>query len=52
MTIIKQRLKDIQMQLRQAGSDMERITQLMKEYRDTQQLRDMMARKLGSDVII
>lgn len=39
MTIIKQRLKDIQMQLRQAGSDMERITQLMKEYRDTQQLR-------------
>lgn len=52
MTIIKQRLKDIQMQLRQAGSDMERITQLMKEYKDTQLLRDMLARKLGSDVIV
>ena len=52
MTIIKQRLKDIQMQLRQAGSDMERITQLMKEYKDTQLLRDMLARQLGSDVIV
>lgn len=52
MTIIKQRLKDIQMRLRQAGSDMERITQLMKEYKDTQLLRDMLARKLGSDVIV
>lgn len=52
MTIIKQRLKEIQMQLRQAGSDMERITQLMKEYKDTQLIRDMLARKLGSDVIV
>ena len=52
MSIIKQRLKDIQMQLRQAGSDMERIPQLMQEYKDTQLLRDMMARKLGSDVIV
>lgn len=52
MTIIKQRLKDIQMQLRQAGSDMERITQLMKEYKDTQLLRDILARQLGSDVIV
>lgn len=52
MRIIKQRLKDIQMQLRQAGSDMERITQLMKDYKDTQLLRDMLARQLGSDIMV
>lgn len=51
MDIIKKRLKDIQMQLRQAGNDMERIKQLMQEHKETQQLRDMMARKLGSDII-
>lgn len=52
MRIIKQRLKDIQMQLRQAGSDMERITQLMTDYKDTQLLRDMLARQLGSDIMV
>lgn len=52
MNIIVQRLKDIQMQLRQAGNDMERIKQLMQEHKDTQQLRDMLARKLGNDIII
>lgn len=52
MDIIAQRLKDIQMQLRQAGNDMERIKQLMQEHKDTQQLRDMLARKLGSDIMV
>lgn len=51
MDIVKRRLKDIQMQLRQAGSDMERITQLMQEHKETQLLRDTLARKLGNDVI-
>ena len=51
MDIVGQRLKDIQMAMRQATGDMERIMQLMEEYRDTQQLRDMLARKLGSDVM-
>lgn len=51
MDIVKRRLKDIQMQLRQAGSDMERIRQLMQEHKDTQLLRDALARQLGSDII-
>lgn len=52
MDIVKRRLKDIQQQLRQAGSDMERIKQLMQEYKDTQMLRDALARQLGKDVIV
>lgn len=51
MNIIKKHLKDIQVQMRSAGSDMERIKQLMEEYKDAQQLRDALARQIGSDII-
>ena len=51
MTIVSQRLKEIQAAMRQATGDMERIMQLMTEYKDTQQLRDLLARRLGSDVM-
>ena len=51
MEIVSQRLKEIQMAMRQATGDMERIMQLMEEYKDTQQLRDLLARRLGSDVV-
>ena len=52
MDIVKQHLKDIQQQIRQAGSDMERIRQLMNDYKDTQQLRDMLAKQIGNDIIV
>ncbi len=51
MNIVKQRLKDVQNQLRQVGSDMEQIKQLMAQYKDVQLLRDQLARQLGNDVI-
>ena len=51
MDIMESRLKEIQLQLRQAGSDMERIRQLLQEQKDIQQLRDAMAKQLGNDVI-
>ena len=51
MDIVESRLKEIQLQLRQAGSDMERIRQLLQEQKDIQQLRDAMAKQLGNDVI-
>ena len=51
MDIVGQRLKEIQMAMRQATGDMERTMQLMEEYKDTQQLRDLLARRLGSDVM-
>ena len=52
LRIINARMRDIQLQLKQAGTDMEHIRQLMEEYRDTQQLRDALARQLGSDIIV
>ena len=44
-------LKEIQAQLKTVGSDMERMKQLLEEFRDTQQIRDALARQLGNDVI-
>ena len=52
MDIISQRLKEIQLAMRQATGDMERVMQLMEEYKDTQQLRDALAQRLGSDVVV
>ncbi len=52
MDIVKQHLKDLQKQLKESNGDMERIKELMKQYKDTQDLRDMLAKKLGSDVIV
>lgn len=52
MDIVKRRLADIQQQLRQAGSDMDRIMRLMQEHKDTQMLRDALARQLGSDIMV
>ena len=51
MDIIEKRLKEIQAQLKTVGSDMERMKQLLEEFRDTQQIRDALARQFGNDVI-
>ena len=51
LDIIDKRMKEIQQQLRQAGSDMARVKELLEEYKDTQQLRDMLAKQLGNDLV-
>jgi DNA primase len=51
MDIIEKRLKEIQTQLKAVGSDVDRMKQLLEEFRDTQQIRDALARQLGNDVI-
>ena len=51
MDIIEKRLKEIQNQLKTVGSDMARMKELLEEFRDTQQIRDALARQLGNDVI-
>ncbi len=51
LDIIEKRLKDIQLQLKNVGSDMERAKSLLEEYRDTQQLRDALAKQLGNDLV-
>ncbi|MBR1687220.1 MAG: DNA primase [Prevotella sp.] len=52
MDIVNQHLKDIQRQLKEVGSNMERIQELMADYKQTQELRNALAKQLGSDVII
>ena len=51
MELIGQRLKEIQLAIRQAAGNMEHVMALMNEYKETQELRDMLAKKLGSDVM-
>ena len=51
MDIIEQRLKEIQKQLKSVGNNMERMKELLEEFRDTQQIRDVLAKQLGNDVI-
>ena len=52
MDIVNQHMKNLQTQLKQAGSDMERIKALMEDYKDTQELRNALAKQRGSDVIV
>ena len=52
MDIVNQHMKEVQRLLKEAGSDMERIRELMEEYKQTQELRNALARQRGSDVIV
>jgi DNA primase len=52
LDIIETRLKAIQVQLRQVGNDMEQNMKLLKEHKETKELRDALARRLGSDLIV
>jgi len=51
LDIITKRLKDIQTQLKQVGNDKEKVMALLEDYRDTQQLRDALAKQLGNDIV-
>ena len=51
LDIITKRLKDIQAQLKQVGNDHQKMKALLEEYRDTQQLRDALAKQLGNDIV-
>jgi DNA primase len=50
--IIEARLKAIQQQLRQVGTDVDNMMQLMKEHKETKELRDTLAKRLGNDLIV
>ena len=51
LDIIEKKMKEIQQQLRQVGGDMERARQLLEQYKDTQELRDALAKQLGNDLV-
>ncbi len=52
MDIVESKLKDIRMRMRSAGNDMGQIMSLMQEHKETQQLRDALAKQLGNDLRI
>ena len=52
MDIVEKRLKEINQQLRTVGSDMEKMKLLLEEFKDTQQLRNALAKQLGNDIVV
>ena len=49
LNIVEQRLKAIQRQMREASNSMEQTLKLLREHKETKELRDMLAKRLGSD---
>jgi DNA primase len=52
MDIVESRLKEIHRELLQVGGDRERMMQLLKEHKDTKELRDALAKRLGTDLVV
>ena len=52
LDIINQHLKNLQKQMKEVGSDMNRVRELMEDYKQTQELRNELARQRGTDVIV
>ena len=52
MDIVSQHLKELQQKMKVVGSDMTQIKEIMDDYKQTQELRNALARQRGSDVIV
>lgn len=52
MDYVKQHLKDLMQQIGQVSNDPERLQELVAEYKDMQQIRNALAKKLGSHIIV
>ena len=52
MNIIENKLKEINQQLKQVNGNMERTMELLKEHMKIKELRDALAKNLGSDLIL
>ena len=52
LDVIEQQMKSIQRQLQQAAGDMEKTMLLLKKHTETKEIRDELARKLGSNLIV
>ncbi|MBR1401669.1 MAG: DNA primase [Prevotella sp.] len=49
---VEHHLKDLQRQISLAASDPSRMMELVREYKDMQELRNKMAKKLGSNIVV
>ena len=52
MDIVSQHLKDLQNELKTVGNDMTKMRQLMDDFKQTQELRNALARQRGTDVVV
>ena len=52
MDIIDQRLKELQAALRQTNNDMAHVMDIMRQYKETKELRDALAKQLGNDIVV
>ena len=52
LNIVETRLRTIQQQLREVGTNVEKMMQLLQEHKETKELRDALARRLGSELIV
>ena len=52
MDIVSQHLKELQRKMKEMGSDMSQLKEIMEDYKQTQDLRNALARQRGSDVIV
>ena len=52
MDIVSQHLKELQRKMKEVGADMTQVKELMEDYKQTQELRNALARQRGSDVIV
>ena len=51
MDITQKHIKDVKRRLLEAGSDMAKVEPLMREYKEAQQLRNILARRVGNDIV-
>ena len=51
LNLVNQRLNELKLALRTVANDHQQMMKLLMEMKDTQELRDMLAQKLGSDVM-
>ena len=52
LNIVQSRLKQIQQELMTVGSDKERMMELLQEHKDTKELCEALAKKLGRELIV
>ncbi len=52
MEYVERHLKELQTEMSKVAGDMERLTKLMEEYRDMQNIRNSLAKQLGNNIIV
>ncbi len=52
MEVIKERLQSLQIQIKTCTADSERMMQLLKDYQETQKIRNAVAKELGKEILV